>query len=563
LVVAATALAPKLGVAAPLVLVVFGAAAALLPWVPEVPIDSEWILAGLLPPLLYATAASTPLMEFRRDFGTISIFSVLLVFASAAVIGGIMTLLVPGLNFALGVALGAIIAPTDAVATSIVRKAGASSRIVTVLEGEAMLNDASALVLLRSAVAASATALSFWEVAGDFLYAVVVAVLIGLVVGALNLFVRARLKGESLSVALSLVIPYVAYLPAEHLHASGLVAAVVAGLIYSNGAAKRVAPEIRITEASVWQTVELLLESAIFLLMGMQVVSQFEGQHWASVSGTFWQALWIGVVCATAIIAIRTLFVAVSLWQLSRRTKASPEVLAKLRTLQDRLDAHQPTGNDYHEQRLDKMRTSISRRVADLDYLAEEHFGWKEGFVLVAAGMRGAITLAAAQTLPYSTHQRTLLVTIAFIVATGTLVVQGGLLPWIIKRLGVAEHDAKGTAQIRMEIWGELVDASYQLLNSPALKRSDGTPYSPTVLAITRDRIENAKRFSDLDREQSFEARGEIRELRVRLLDAERQELLRIRNQGHYPSELLNLVLQEIDVEQYGAELSASEDSDS
>ena len=176
LVVLVTAFAPKVGVAPPLLLVVLGIGISLLPVVEPIEIEPEWILVGILPPLLYSAATNIPAMEFRRDFGLISGFSVLLVVVSAVSVGFVMSWLIPDLPLPLGIALGAIVSPTDAVATSIVKKAGISTRMATVLEGESLLNDASALVLLRSAVAAAGTAVTIWQVGLDFLYAVAVAV---------------------------------------------------------------------------------------------------------------------------------------------------------------------------------------------------------------------------------------------------------------------------------------------------------------------------------------------------------------------------------------------------
>ncbi|MFC6345164.1 cation:proton antiporter, partial [Nocardioides hankookensis] len=179
LVAAVTAFASRLGVAAPLLLVVVGVVASLLPGVPEVDIDPEWVLIGVLPPLLYSASVSMPAMDFRRDFTAIGSLSVVLVVVSAVVVGAFLAAVVPGIELRTGIALGAIISPTDAVATTIVKRLGVSPRVIAVLQGESLLNDATALVLLRSAVAA--TAFSVWGVAWDFVLAVVVAVAIGLV----------------------------------------------------------------------------------------------------------------------------------------------------------------------------------------------------------------------------------------------------------------------------------------------------------------------------------------------------------------------------------------------
>ena len=158
-------LAPRIHVAPALVLVVIGALVGIPEFVPAVEIDPEWILVGVLPPLLYAAAVSMPTMDFRRDFWTISALSVVLVLISAVALGFFFHWVIPGIGLATGIALGAIVSPTDAVATSIAKRMGAPARVTAVLEGESMLNDASALVLLRAAVAAIASSVSFGGVA--------------------------------------------------------------------------------------------------------------------------------------------------------------------------------------------------------------------------------------------------------------------------------------------------------------------------------------------------------------------------------------------------------------
>jgi NhaP-type Na+/H+ or K+/H+ antiporter len=225
-IVAASVLAPKVGVAAPLVLVGAGVVLALVPGVPRIEPEPELILAGVLPPLLYAASVNMPAMDFRRDLKSIGWLSIVVVVSSALAIGWVVEMAVPGLGFAQGVALGAIVSPTDAVATSIVKRTGVAPRLVTVLEGESMINDASALVLLRAAVGATAVSVSVLDVSMDFVAAIAVAALVGLVVGAISVAVRARLHDPTVNTAISFAVPFIAYAPAEHLGASGLVAVV-------------------------------------------------------------------------------------------------------------------------------------------------------------------------------------------------------------------------------------------------------------------------------------------------------------------------------------------------
>ena len=182
-----------------------------------------------MPPLLYSASVSMPALNFRREFGAISGLSFVVV--SSLVVGAAFAWLIPGLGLAWGIALGAIVSPTDAVATSIVKRAGAPSRVVTILEGESLLNDAIALVIMRAAIAGAAVSVSLWGVLYSFVYSIAVARIVGFVVGHLNLLVRARVEEASVNTAISFTVPFLAAIPAEELGASGLVAAVVAGLI--------------------------------------------------------------------------------------------------------------------------------------------------------------------------------------------------------------------------------------------------------------------------------------------------------------------------------------------
>ncbi|MGV8909440.1 MAG: cation:proton antiporter [Propionicimonas sp.] len=579
LVVAVTALAPKVGIASPLLLVGLGFAVSLLPFVDPVTINPEWVLAGVLPPLLYSAAVNTPSMEFRRDFGLISAFSVTLVVVTAVAIGFTLTALIPGVPLGIGIAFGAIISPTDAVATSIVRQSGVPPRIVTVLQGESMLNDASALVLLRSAVAAVGVSVSLWQVVGEFVWAVVAAVAIGYAVGKLTLLARSRIDHVTANVALSLAIPFMAYLPAEHLGASGLVAAVTAGLVSGRGAARMLGAEDRLAERAVWRTVELLLESAVFLLVGLELPALADDL--LDGGGSLAQATLLAVVAVSLAMVIRAAFVAWSVWSLAIRTRRRPadrehltemaDQLAegqlpepgtenrarrqerRVRRLGRRARANQPSP----EAQLGRWQQLVGRRLADIDYLAAEKFGWREGVVLVAAGMRGAVTIAAAQSLPASTPHRSLLILAATFVAVGTLVVQGGSLPWLVGRLGLAGRPADGDPVQWARLQADLTKAAVERLSA----NLDG--YPPEIVERVQARL---KRLPGVDEDAEFppgtaagDRRAMLRKLRLKLLAAQREELLVIRDLGTYPSGMLDAALTQLDAEQLGIELQNHE----
>lgn len=315
-----TALAERLGVAGPLLLVALGLAIGLLPFIEVPEIDPEWILVGVLPPLLYASAVRLPAIEFRRDLAPISGLAVVLVVITALVLGWFFSLLLPGVGFALGVALGAIISPTDAVATSIAKKLGISPRVTTMFEGESLLNDATALVLLRTALlAVVAGTFSFGTAVGAFAWAVMIALVIGALVGFLTLRLRAWVGNSAASTAIGFTVPFLAYLPTEHLNGSGLVAAVIAGLVSGQGAARWFTPEQRLSDRVNWRTVELVLEGGIFLIMGLeldQIVTAVAIRHEGLPLAT------VVALCALVIVLlVRAVYVSVLLWVGRHRAK--------------------------------------------------------------------------------------------------------------------------------------------------------------------------------------------------------------------------------------------------
>jgi len=559
LVVSASTLAPKIGVASPLLLVALGFGISMLPMVEPVTIPPELILGGILPPLLYAAAVDTPMMEFRRDLATISVFSVVLVAVTAVAVGLIGVAIVPGMPLGVGIALGAVISPTDAVATSIVRRAGVSKRIVTILQGESLLNDASALVLLRAAVASIGIGVSLLDVAGQFVWAVVGAIAIGGLLGWLNLVVRGRIHQVSANVALSLIIPFAAYLPAEELGASGLVAAVVAGLVTGYGTPARMGAQVRIAERSVWKTIELILESAVFLMVGLELPALAAD---TGDTGLRTPAL-LAVLLGTVVVVLRSGMVAWSVWELSRRYRRAESGRERIVQIQAKLDAGNTLGADFPKatgpirrrrgrrqpaparDRVGQWQRMLDRRRADLDYLAAERLGWPEGTILVWAGMRGAVTIAAAQTLPADVPYRSLVILVATMVAVGTLLIQGLTLPPLTKRLGLADSGpTTDPAQ-----W----DALQAELDAAALTAlvNSGNEQAAAVVERLKARLDR----SDADAEDQRAGIAALSELRLTVIEAQRTKLLDLRSVGSYPSGMMDDALAQLDAAQIGLEL--------
>ena len=564
----ATVIGPRFNVAGPLVLLAVGAAVSLLPFVPPFTVDPEVILVGVLPPLLYSAAVQLPAIEFRRDFAPIAGLSVLLVVFSSIVLGLFFWAVIPGLGLALSIALGAILSPTDAVATSIAKRLGISPRVVTMLEGESLLNDATALVLLRTAVAAVASGFAFGDALADFAWAVVIALVVGAVVGWINLRVRERVVDSAANTALSFTIPFLAYLPTEHLGGSGLVAAVVAGIVTGQGAARRFTPEQRISDRLNWRTIELILEGGVFLVFGLElkdIVTANLRQHEG-----LWYGTWLALSALGIALVVRALYVSGLIWAQGRRGRAHLRHQERIDDAQQRLDRFEEAYRTEPEtfrgraddparaaRRIGWMRTRISRTMADLDYYRDSPLGARHGTVIVWAGMRGVVTLAAAQTLPEGFEQRPLLIFVAFLVALLSLVLQGLTLPALVRRVGLAGDRGEGpTREEQRALSQELRDAATTAVQSGKLVRRDGDPFRAGLIERAGARL-----VQPPDEDATNHVR-DLLELRLASIEAMRRRLNDLSRDGRYSTAALRHALAELDADQVSLELRIGDGED-
>ncbi|WP_062460688.1 cation:proton antiporter [Demequina soli] len=541
-IVGVNSIAPRLRVAAPLLLVLLGVAVSLIPAVPEVEVDPDLILLGIIPPLLYSAAVSLPATEFRRDFRSISSLSIALVLVSAILMGFFFMALIPGIGFAIGGALGAVVSPTDAVAVQIIKKLGVSPRVVTVLEAESMFNDATALVLMRTMVAAAVATMSIGAATWDFASAVVVAVVVGLVAGELNVRLRRWVPGAANSTAISFVAPFLAAVPAELLGASGLVAAVVAGLVAGYRAPLYLRPADRISERANWHTAELILEGVVFLLLGLELTTLVTDVH--ETHGSVWKAVALGVAALAAVLVIRVLYVAPLILAVGRRARTVRARQERVEGLVERAEAHpDPAKREAFARR-------VEQHTAYADYLENRPLGWREGGVLVWAGMRGAITVAAAQTLPSDTPLRSTLVLVAFVVAAGSLILQGATLPWVARRLGVtgeSVHDERD----RVELRDLLAGVADEVLADESRRDRDGHEFDPRITAAVRRAIVHAR----AEDQETLDYGAQFLDLRLAIIEAQRERLLEVRAVGTYGSEALGDAMRVLDAEQISVQL--------
>jgi CPA1 family monovalent cation:H+ antiporter len=558
-IVAAGAFSKKLGVAAPLILIVIGFGFSFIPGAPVV-VPHEVILLGLLPPILYSAALNVPVVDFRRNLSSISALSVALVLVTAFVTGFILYMIFPDLSLAAGIAIGAVISPTDAVAaTALGKKLGLPPRLVTILEGESLVNDATALVLLRSAVAATAASVAFWDVLGDFAFAVIVAIVIGLVVGIVTVFVRSKLKDPMLDTAISLAVPFIAFIPAENFHASGVLAVVVAGLYSGHHGARKFSAQARISERLNWRTVQFVLENGVFLLMGVQISSLISTVRKDELSAD--QAVYLGFLMTLIVLVIRFAFIGPLVLVLRRQEASAERAQTRFGSALDRfrdvLDQRGLTAEHRAVKRHERATRAFKRRQADIDQLKSEGLGWRGGVVLAWSGMRGVVTLAAAQSLPETTPYRAQLVLIAFTVAVTTLLVQGGTLPWVIRLTGIRGTDRAADRRELATLLDELGTAGVEVLENPDFQLPDGEQIDEAVIERVRNDTllsaesawERAEHGAGIDGIVHSPQR-QYRALRREVLQAERDALLEARSEGRYPSRILNRAQAMIDLEE-------------
>src|SRR5699024_1569343 len=410
------------------------------------------------PPLLYSAAVTVPIIDLRRNLKAISSLSVVLVIVSTAVSGFALYLVFPNLELAPAFALGAVISPPDAVAaTAVGKRLGLPPRLVSVLEGEGLVNDATALVLLRTAIGATAAAVTFWDVLGDFVLAVLAAVVIGLVIGYLAVEVRSRLHNPVLTTAVSFAVPFIAYLPAEQLHASGVLSVVIAGLVTGHRGAKLLTAQDRISERLNWRTIQFVLENGVFLLLGVELKPLVEAVQEDRLG--VGSAVLIGLLSTAVLIVVRVLFMVPLVAELRREARHAAESSPRLATMAERMNQVEPS-DERLRARLAVGRRFLARRQADIDFSASQGLSWRGGGAVLAwAGMRGVITLAAAQTLPRDLPYRPQLVLVAFTVSVTTLLLQGSTLPMVIRRLRLRGTDAEAHREELASLLEEITQA--------------------------------------------------------------------------------------------------------
>ncbi len=506
------AVAEKIKISYPILLVIVGLGIGLVPGLPTIELKPEIVFFVFLPPLLYAAAWYTSWHDFKKMKRPITMLAIGLVLCTTTVVAVVAYNFIPGFTWPLAFLLGAIISPPDAVAaTSVTKGLNVPKRVLTILEGESLVNDASGLIAFRYAVIAVSTGnFVFWEASLNFLIVVMGGIAVGLIIGLLFFYIHKICTMTSiLDVILTLLTPFIAYIVAERIHTSGVLAVVVAGLFLSFRSSEILSHQTRIHAYAVWETVVFILNGIIFILIGLQlpsIIKGLNGQY--SLSGLIGYGLLIGIV----IMVVRLIWVYPGAYL--------PRMLSK------------------------KIRTT------------EPNPGWKAVFITGWTGMRGVVSLAAALALPIMMDngqpfpQRNLILFITFVVIMFTLLFQGLTLPYIVKKfnLPTSNNEEAEEQTARVKLAGSAIihieeNFAFGVVHDDVLNQVKNK-YELKINHLNR-KVRTEENIKD-----SSELFHQLHNMQKELLKVERAAILEMHKQGSVSEEVLRRLEYELDLEE-------------
>ncbi|HET8950528.1 MAG TPA: Na+/H+ antiporter [Solirubrobacteraceae bacterium] len=493
-----------IGIPYPIVLVLGGLVMGFVPGIPEVELDPDLVLVIFLPPLLYSAAFFASLRDLRYDLRTISLLAVGLVIATACAVAVVAHALIDGLPWAAAFALGAIVAPTDPLAAiEIGRRLGLPRRLNTIIEGESLINDGTALVIYRVAVGAVAGTFSLADAGLEFVLGAAGGVAIGLAVGWVIAEIRKRLDDPPVEVTISILTGYAAYVPAERIGASGVLAAVTVGIYVGWRAPEISNPRQRVAGYSMWTILTFLLNALLFVLIGLQLPLILEGLRDEPMGEL------VGIAAAVAAVVIASRIVWVHVITMAIRT-------------------------------LDRRQSQRERRGT-----------WQGRMVVGWAGLRGAVSLAAALALPADFPARDQLLFITFGVILATLVLQGLTLPAVIRWAGL--HDDGAEAEEELLARRRAAEAALARIDE---LEAEQWPYQDTLERMRGLYRYRLRRLGARAGEQEdgdgtdYEHRSRKYQWVVRsVLDAQHDAVVLLRNTGEISNDVMHRIERELDLE--------------
>jgi CPA1 family monovalent cation:H+ antiporter len=491
-------LSRRAGLPYPIALVIGGGALGFIPKLPQLEFDPRFLLVLVLPPILYQAALLTSWRDFKANLRPIGLLAIGLVIATTLAVGAALKFLIPDIPWAVAFAFGAIVSPPDAVAaTAILSKLNMPRRIVTVLEGESLVNDASGLVLYKFAVAAALSGVfSLFEASVQFVLVSIGGVAVGMLLAGLFVFIHRYLGDPFIEVLLSLAVPYLAYVAAESLHVSGVLAVVAAGLLRGRYSPRMVSAEMRILARSAWNLLVFMLNSLIFILIGLQlshIVSRLEGY-------TGWGLAADALAITTVAILVRFAWVYFA--------EYLPSWIAR------------------------QFGGHASRPLPG------------EAFIVSWCGMRGIVSLAAAAALPTEIPYRDLLIFLAFVVIFVTLVMQGLTLAPLIRRVKLgSDHSNRDEERLARMAIGKAA------LSAVERAAEEGVALAEVVERIRAELGERMAAASPLA-QLSDSSHAHATRVRLTAVRAAREELIRLWQDGAISDEVLHHIEEELDYEE-------------
>jgi Na+/H+ antiporter len=514
-----SAFADKIKLPYPILLVLVGLVIGFVPILPDLALDPDIVFLIFLPPILFDAAFKTSWHDFKKEIRPISTLAISLVFFTTVSVAVAAHYLIPGFTWPLAFVLGAIVSPPDAVAaTGIIKGLGLNRKVITIIEGESLVNDASALIAYRYAVAAVGGSFVLWKAGLEFLLVAGGGIAAGLAVGFAMVFAHKKVKDDAtVETSLSLLTPFIAYILAEHFHTSGVLAVVTAGLTVAWRSREVFSTQTRLQTKSVWETVIFLLNGIVFILIGLQMPAIVKGLR----SNTVYELVGYGLLISLVTIVIRILWV---------------------------------FAGAYHQ------NVSLRKSRAILDEEDPEPVSWKNVMIIAWTGTRGVVSLATALALPLTLDDSSLfpkrhsILLLAFVVILVTLVVQGLTLPLLIKLLKI-KPDENAQKQEQIDLQLSLTGSVLQFINKDfpleldqkvmdQVKERYETAYNILNKRTSRNVLEKKENTSQLAYFKGMLA------AQLEIINYERELLIKYHKEGTYTDAVLKKFEMELDLEE-------------